>query len=134
MAVADELNFTRAAERLGLGQQALSASVRRLEAELGVVLFERSPRQVALTEAGAAFLEEARVLLAASRVALSNVRQAASVETCSIELDHERILETFGPGWEEHRDRFLDVGPSCRHSIAVRAQPCHGRLRIGDPA
>ena len=50
--VAEELSFTRAAERLHLAQQALSAQVRQLESRLGVQLFERTTRRVALTAAG----------------------------------------------------------------------------------
>jgi Bacterial regulatory helix-turn-helix protein, lysR family len=57
VAVAEELNFTPAAERLGIGQQAQSASSRRLESELEVFLLVRSTRQVALTEAGGALLD-----------------------------------------------------------------------------
>jgi DNA-binding transcriptional LysR family regulator len=69
VAVAEELNFTRAAERLNMSQQALSTSVGRLEQELGVRLLERSPRRVELTAAGRALLEEGRPLLAASQAA-----------------------------------------------------------------
>ena len=52
VAVAEELNFTRAAERLHLGQQAVSKSVGQLERELGVALLERTTREVRLTPAG----------------------------------------------------------------------------------
>jgi DNA-binding transcriptional LysR family regulator len=63
--VAEELNFTRAAERLHLAQQALSAQVRQLETRLGVSLFDRTTRRVELTAAGAELLPHARALLEA---------------------------------------------------------------------
>ena len=64
VAVAEELNFTRAAARLHLAQQALSAQIRQLEALLGTPLFVRTTRRVELTGAGRALLERAPALLA----------------------------------------------------------------------
>jgi len=58
-AVARNANFTRAASELHVAQPALSVAIRRLEAELGVRLFERTSRRVTLTPAGSAFLERA---------------------------------------------------------------------------
>jgi DNA-binding transcriptional LysR family regulator len=63
VAVAEEGSFTRAADRLGVVQPAVSQAVGRLESELGLVLFERSSRRVTLTSAGSAFLPEARAVL-----------------------------------------------------------------------
>ncbi len=69
VAVAEELNFRRAAERLRVAQPSLSAQVKALEGELGVRLLERTTRRVKLTPSGRAWLEEARALLAtATRV------------------------------------------------------------------
>src|SRR3954469_16089248 len=63
VAVAEAGTFTRAADRLGVVQPAVSQAVGRLESELGLVLFERSSRRVTLTSAGAALLPEARAVL-----------------------------------------------------------------------
>ncbi|MFJ2019338.1 LysR family transcriptional regulator [Streptomyces nodosus] len=75
VAVAEELSFTRAAERLHVVQSAVSAAIRSLEREVGPVLFERSSQHVALTTAGAALLPEARATLDAARTA----REAAQL-------------------------------------------------------
>ena len=64
LAVAEELHFNRAAQRLHMQQPPLSHQIRQLEKELGVQLFRRTTRSVALTEAGQAFLHQTRSILA----------------------------------------------------------------------
>jgi DNA-binding transcriptional LysR family regulator len=63
LAVADELSFTRAAAHLHVAQSAVSSQIQDLEEEIGVALLERSSRQVELTMAGKAFVEDARKIL-----------------------------------------------------------------------
>lgn len=69
VAVAEELNFTRAAARVHVVQSGVSASIKALEHELGVRLLERTPRRVALTDAGAVLLPQARATLDAAQAA-----------------------------------------------------------------
>lgn len=66
VAVAEERSFTRGAERTHVVQSAISAAIKSLENELGARLFDRSTKHVALTDAGAALLVEARVVLRAA--------------------------------------------------------------------
>jgi DNA-binding transcriptional LysR family regulator len=63
IAVAEELNFTRAAEKLHMAQPPLSQQIQQLEAELGFQLFRRTKRTVVLTEAGQVFFEESQTIL-----------------------------------------------------------------------
>ena len=74
VAVAEEGSFTRAARRVHLVQSALSVSVRALEKELGVMLFQRSTHDVQLTDAGRVLLPEARATLAAATAAMDAVQ------------------------------------------------------------
>jgi DNA-binding transcriptional LysR family regulator len=73
VAVAAELNFSRAAQRIHVVQSALSASVGKLEKELGVELFDRSKRQIALTAPGETFLRHARGVIQTVQMAQSSV-------------------------------------------------------------
>ncbi|MEU8975995.1 LysR family transcriptional regulator [Streptomyces monashensis] len=79
VAVADTLNFTRAAERCAVVQSSLSHRIAALERELGVRLFARSSRRVELTSAGAAFLVGARECLAAADRAVADAADATGV-------------------------------------------------------
>ena len=76
VAVAEEGSFTRAADRLHVVQSAVSAGVRKLEQELGAMLFDRSTHRVKLTDSGHALLPEARATLAAAQAAQDAVDEA----------------------------------------------------------
>lgn len=86
MAVAEELSFTRAAERLGLAQPPLSRHVRVLEDKLGTRLIERTNRRVALSPAGMAFYEEARLILPQLARAADVAQRVAQGQTQQLRL------------------------------------------------
>ncbi|TDU87034.1 DNA-binding transcriptional LysR family regulator [Kribbella voronezhensis] len=78
-AVAEDLNITRASERLGIAQPPLSRAMRALESRLGVALFDRSdPRRIRLTEAGETLLKESALVLDSLDAAVRRTRRAGS--------------------------------------------------------
>ncbi|PZG17571.1 LysR family transcriptional regulator [Nonomuraea aridisoli] len=79
VAVAEEQNFTRAAERVHISQSGVSAQIRRLEHELGADLFDRSGRTATLTPAGRAALGHARAALAAAEAVEQAVGEVAAL-------------------------------------------------------
>ena len=77
VAVAEELHFGRAADRLGISQPPLSRAIAQLERRLGITLADRDNRAVTLTHAGTVLLTEARAILTALAIAERRTRQAA---------------------------------------------------------
>jgi DNA-binding transcriptional LysR family regulator len=88
VAVAESLNFTKAAARLRVAQPALSRQIRDLEEELGAPLLERGPRSVRLTEAGAVFQPEAKSVLQRAEAATKAVQAVARGERGEIHVGY----------------------------------------------
>ncbi len=86
VAVATELHFGRAAERLHLAAPTLSELIRRLERELGTPLFTRTTRQVAITSAGAELLTRSKVILDEIAAAKAAMRRVAGGEAGTVRL------------------------------------------------
>jgi DNA-binding transcriptional LysR family regulator len=130
VAVAEELHFRKAAERLHVAQPAVSEQLRKLEQELGVKLVDRSQRTVALTPAGAAMLEEARHVLRRAEVARQAARSAADQATMRLRIGHlPDLLPASVPralrhlaGWARSVEVDLETGPALRLIEAVRAR------------
>ena len=88
VAVAEELHFHRAAQRLGMSQPPLTVAIRRLEEDLGVLLIERGNRVLGLTAAGGAFLAEARETLRQVERAVATARDTGAGRTGLVRLGY----------------------------------------------
>lgn len=136
VAVAEELNFSRAAARLRIAQPALSRQIRLLETELGGTLFERNKRRVALTEAGERVLEQARVTLAhfertvaVGRSAMSGQVGLVRLATTSASVFHPRtadVIHSYRTRWTQVQLELQEMPGS--HQFEAIAE---GRIDLG---
>jgi LysR family transcriptional regulator, benzoate and cis,cis-muconate-responsive activator of ben and cat genes len=111
VAVAEELHFGRAAQRLRLAQPGLSQQIRSLEQQLGVRLLERTSRQVRLTPAGAVLLGEGRRLIAQAERVADQVRRAGlgQVGRITVAAIGSATYDVIPRLLREHRRRHPDV-------------------------
>lgn len=116
VAVAEELHFGRAAQRLAMAQPPLSRAIRQLERRLGVVLLHRTTRSIALTEPGAVLLREARAALAAVDAAERRTRRAAGRPGV--------VLATKAGASSELLSKLLDAYAAEPGAVAVEVLLC----------
>src|SRR5690242_7095637 len=86
VAVAEELNFTRAAERLETAQPSLSQQIKHLESHLGATLLVRNKRHVELTEAGRRFLQDALDILERADHAVQRIRETSCGQVAELSI------------------------------------------------
>lgn len=135
VAVAEDLHFGRAAEKLHMAQPPLSQQIRRLEEELEVRLFDRTRRKVRLTHAGQAFLEEARQTLVQADQAVRTARQADQGEVGQLAVGFvpTAIYRALPPALRAFRKRFPQVELTLRELGATEQFRMlrDGRLHAG---
>ncbi|WP_157521787.1 LysR family transcriptional regulator [Herbidospora cretacea] len=119
VAVAEELHFGRAAERLGMAQPPLSRAIQQLERRLGVTLLDRDRRGVSLTGAGEVLLYEGRAALDATSAAARRTRRAGGV-------DHpdRLVLAVKAAGSHELVQRLLDAHAAQPDAAELEVLPC----------
>jgi DNA-binding transcriptional LysR family regulator len=135
LVIADEGNFSRAAERLRVSQPPLSTQIKSLEEELGVTLFNRSNRGVSLTAAGAVFAEEARAVLTRLEHAKNKALQTDRGDIGRLSIGFVSIADysILPPTLKSFRTRFPRVEVEL-HELTTDAQVRElraGRLDLG---
>lgn len=119
VAVAEALNFRRAAEQLNIAQPALSRAIRNLEESLGTRLLERNNRRVALTEAGRVFLDGCRRSLSSVEKTVRDTRKARAGEIGHLAIGYTdfAISGALPAIMQEFRSRFPDVTVDLVHMV-----------------
>ncbi|TDD13036.1 LysR family transcriptional regulator [Kribbella turkmenica] len=136
VAVAEELSFTRAAQRLFTVQSTVSAAVRALETDLRTTLFDRSTRRVTLSAAGAALLPEAKAALEALDRARAAVEEASAGLRGNIRigtlarLGLVNLAELLGAFHRKYPLVDVQVATSPRGSSGLADDVRHGRLDV----
>jgi len=131
VAVAEELNFSRAAKRLHISQPPLSRQIQALEFKLGVRLLERSTRAVSLTSAGALYLQDARHILTRLESAAATAQRVAVGEDARLRLSFVgalldevlvNILQTLRRDHPRCQIHLTDLSPSAQVEALLAGQ------------
>jgi DNA-binding transcriptional LysR family regulator len=135
VALAEEMNFTRAAEQLGITQPSLSSQMRQLETEMGTPLIRRNTRGIELTDAGKLMLQEARIILNDVERAKTGVARRARGETGQINIGsagavyfHPRIPAIIRDFKREHPEVILV--PEQSNTALLLARLCAGAIDL----
>lgn len=154
LALAEERHFTRAAVRLGIAQPALSQQIRRLEAEIGLALVERTTRKVVVTDAGVVLARHARALLRQAEEAEDAMRALRGMTSGRVVLGVTRtpgavdVVGVLARYTNEHPGVDLDVREDLSVGLAAKLEadeldlalvtvhpgPAYPRLEIGELA
>jgi DNA-binding transcriptional LysR family regulator len=135
LAVADELNFTRAAKRLNIAQPPLTQQIKALESEMGVTLFDRSAYRIALTPAGKAFAAEVGRILGDVRSAVLTAQRVAGGAAGQVRVGFTESA-SFNPlvtsTFRSFRLSYPDVEVSLeeRQSVELAAALRDGRIDV----
>src|ERR671925_1887270 len=131
VAVAEEEQFTRAAERVSVAQPAVSAQIRRLERELGEALFHRDQRSVRLTDAGKGLLPHARAALAAAERGRDTIASLRGLLHGRLRIgvagpvDH-RLAESLGDFHRAHP--AIEMGLTNEHNEPLLSAVANGEM------
>jgi len=134
LAVAEELHFGKAAQRLHISQPPLSQQIRQFEEDVGATLFVRTTRSVQLTPAGRLLLERAHLLRAEAEAALHAVRRCAIGDEglLSLGFSHSTVYRVLPKALQLVRQALPEVGLELRQltSDLLTEEVCNGRLDI----
>src|SRR5690625_2301958 len=110
LALAEELNFSRAAERLYIAQPPLSRQIKELEDKIGAKLFHRTNRQVELTNAGKVFLKKAYHILDQVEQACISTRLSSTGREGEFHIGFNGAIHDLIPTLQNYRELYPEVG------------------------
>lgn len=122
VAVAEDLNFRRAARKLGVAQPALSRTIKNLETALGFALFDRSNRRVELTAAGQSFLKGSHAILLKTQTVIEDAHRVHQGKTGSLRIGYtENAMAGVGPGLlRQFQHERPDIALHLQHAVTAR--------------